>query len=67
MTEISHHLAKAQTLLAEGMPQQDIQLEINIAKALVENHIDHGIQVDEQQVAAECERITTMFGMLHQL
>jgi hypothetical protein len=49
------------------LPTRDIQLEINIAKSLVEKHIDHGIQIDEQQIASECERITAMFGMLHQL
>jgi hypothetical protein len=49
------------------VPKRDIQLEINIAKSLVENHIDHGIQIDEQQIASECERITAMFGMLHRI
>jgi hypothetical protein len=49
------------------VPKRDIQLEINIAKSLVENHIDHGIQIDEQQIAYECERISSLSDTLHQL
>jgi hypothetical protein len=49
------------------VPTRDIQLEINIAKSLVENHIDHEIQIDEQQIASECYRITTIFEMLHRI
>ncbi len=66
-TEITYHLAKAQTMLADGVPTRDIQLEINIAKTLVENHIDHGIQIDEQQIAYECERISSLSDTLHHL
>ena len=66
-SEISYHLAKAQTMLADGAPPHDVQLEINIAKALVENHVDHDIQVEEQQITSCRDRITTMFEMLHQL
>ena len=66
-TEIIYHLAKAQTMLADGAPTRDIQLEINIAKTLVENHIGHEIQIDEQQIAYECERISSLSDMLHQL
>ncbi len=66
-TEIIYHLAKAQTMLADGVPTRDIQLEINIAKSLVENHIDHETQIDEQQIGCECGRISSMSDTLHQL